>query len=449
MKRLEFLKTLGALGMTTLLPGAGISGTQETRGKVIIVGAGMSGVAAARYLQNRNWEVTVLEARNRIGGRVWTDHSLGKPVDMGASWIQESNGNPLTKLAKKYLINTVETNWESVALYDYKGKYYSKNEVSKILDEGDWVTKKAYRIAGRQDKDRSVGWGVEKVLKGAGYSEKELHQIHWRLSTHELDAAIEFDKLSAWGDREDGYWGGDLIFPNGYGELVESLADNLPIYTSQIVKEVSSTNEGIKVITDKETHEGDFVIITVPLGVLKKKNILFDPPLPESKLTAIEQLGMGNLNKLALKFKEIMWPTKPHFLGYMSETKGEFPVFVNWAHYINQPFLLGTIGNQMALQLDQMDKESIASKINTALSKAWKKEVAIDKFRYSGWAKDEFAGGSYSYLPVGVKGKMYDALAKPVGKILFAGEATNRGMSATVHGAYLSGIREAKSIVDK
>ncbi len=448
MKRSEFLK-LGALATIGLSIPKHAFPRQETRGKVLIVGAGISGIGAANYLQSNNWEVQVIEARTRLGGRIWTDRSMGKPVDMGASWIHESSGNPINKLAKQFQIRTKETNWESVSLYDYQGKKYSDKEVSKIIDEGDWVTKKAYKLAGRQTQDRSVSWGVRRVLKDADYSDKMLQKIQWRLSTQELDAAIEFDKLSAWGDKEDGFFGEDLIFPDGYDQVIENLADGLEIYTGQPVKEITASNKSVKVVTEDTEYEGDFVIVTVPLGVLKKKNIVFDPPLPDSKIRAIDSLGMGNLNKVALKFNERMWPSDPHFIGYLSRIKGEFPVFVNWAHYTSEPYLLGIIGNQYARKLDQMNPKTLRQNVGLALSKAWKKSIQIEDYRYSAWAKDPYAGGSYSYLPVGVNGKMYDALAEPHARIQFAGEATNRGMSATVHGAYLSGLREAESIVSK
>ena len=90
---------------------------------VIVIGGGVAGLAAARRLQAQRATVLVLEARNRIGGRVWTDRSIaGVPLDLGASWIQGTHGNPITTLARTFNARTSPTDFENIALYDYSGR---------------------------------------------------------------------------------------------------------------------------------------------------------------------------------------------------------------------------------------------------------------------------------------------------------------------------------------
>src|SRR5690242_4592029 len=97
-------------------------GMKKENGKILVIGAGISGLAAASRLRARGFEVTVLEARGRIGGRIWTDRSSGYPLDLGASVIHGAHGNPIAKLARRLKVKTVAAEYENDAVYDFDGR---------------------------------------------------------------------------------------------------------------------------------------------------------------------------------------------------------------------------------------------------------------------------------------------------------------------------------------
>ena len=443
MDRKEFLRfcTLAVLGLSSF-------NKKTMAKKILVVGAGMAGISAARMLHDAGHEVTVIEARNRVGGRIWSDTSLGIPLDMGASWIEESKGNPIGKLAEKFNIKTKVSNFDSLYLYNTKGSQISDDDAGEIYYETQKILNASLNYAEKQNNDLSYQKALNEVLKKVQLNEEELKIMNWRIAAEEINAAIEFDKLSAWGESEDGFSGEDLVIPEGYDQIPKRLAQGLDIRLKQPVKEIKDSGKDISVITENETFKGDKVIITLPLGVLKSNSVKFSPQLPANKRNAIEKLGMGNMNKLAIRFPLIFWKNDRHFLGYISEKKGEFPVFLNWAYYTQKPYLLATMGNAFAHELQKMSQEDQKQRVFDIFKKiSPDKAVKPEAVKFSGWLWDEYAGGSYSYIPVGVKEQLRNTLAEPFGNISFAGEATITGHAATVHGAYLSGIREAKRIL--
>jgi polyamine oxidase len=111
----------GALAATLAVTGCDGPQSPASRGQVVVVGAGMAGLAAARQLTDAGVDVTVLEARDRIGGRMWTDSSLGMPIDLGAAWIHGTKGNPLVALANQAAAATVGTDWDNTVAFDARG----------------------------------------------------------------------------------------------------------------------------------------------------------------------------------------------------------------------------------------------------------------------------------------------------------------------------------------
>lgn len=433
--RRGFTLSAGALAAATLLAGCGGGGA--TGEHVVVVGAGMAGLAAARRLADEGVEVTVIEARERIGGRMWTDTSLGVPIDLGAAWIHGTDGNPIVGLAAEVGAQTVETDFYDVLLFDDRGEVDAVDAQAafetwdKIVDEIETLSENAGDSASLADglaeaadlNDPLIAWTIRSSIVSEYAADPEDLSLKWFGSEGELD-------------------GPDLILPGGYDELAQHLARGLTIRRGTEVTRI--THDGARVLVD--TSQGpvaaDRAIITVPLGVLKAQTIAFDPPLPEAKRRAIERLGFGLLDKVVLAFEEPFWPESPDMLGLVGP-KRPIADLVNGLTFAGTPLLVGLRGGAAARSREALSDQDAVGEVLAALDAPTPTGALVTR-----WAADPYARGSYSFLAVGSSPADLRALAEPVGeRLLFAGEATHEEFFATVHGAYMSGIREAERIL--
>lgn len=259
--------------------------------------------------------------------------------------------------------------------------------------------------------------------------------------------AADPDELSLrWFGHEGEFDGPDLILPGGYRQLIDHVAGDLTIRLGVEVTRISHGDAGVRVETAREVFDADRVIVTVPLGVLKTDTIAFDPPLPDAKRDAIRRLGFGLLDKVVLRFDTPFWTRQFDADTDMIGIAGrDQPVsdLVNGLRFTEVPLLIGLRGGANARAREsESDRRSVEDLV--ALLRAPEPTGAI----VTRWGQDPFARGSYSFLAVGSSPDDQDALAAPVGdRLAFAGEATHREFFATVHGAYLSGLREADRIL--
>ncbi len=420
---------------------------RENAGKCLVIGAGISGLAAARQLKSFGVQVTVLEARDRIGGHVWTDRSLGVPIDMGASWIEGDRGNPIAALAKEFSIKTIIDD-EEWGLYDHLGKRVTDVAVKEIFAQQELLGDEVEELAENLKVDLSLDAAVRLVLKGEKVDDDEKRYIDLFVAGIESDTGAEAEKLSvSYGRDDSGFRGDSHLFPAGYGQIAESLARGLDIRLSQQVAKIEYGDMGVAVSTENESYQADWAIVTLPLGVLKKGSVQFVPPLPQPKQDAIARLDMGRLDKIILKFPKVFWPRKVTNLAYASDVKGEFAQFLNGWKLTGEPVLLSLVGGKFARLLELLPDDEVQARAMKVLRKIFGDDIPDPLgIRYSRWGKDPFAGGCYSYVPLGATSNDFEALSEPISPLFFAGEATNRDYRATVHGAFLSGIREANRI---
>lgn len=444
--RRRFLLALAAVGL-------GVPGAPRAAGgtRVIVVGAGMAGIAAARRLAEGGVPTTVLEARDRIGGRIWTHRGLGTALDLGASWIHGVIGNPITRLARDLGVATRPTDYDDVAIYDADGSEVGMLRQLELDAEFAMLTSEVESLSESLPSDVSIGSAVRRVLAGERLSASDRRALDYLLQQLVVTSGADLDRLSLWyADEGEGFDGGDRLFPDGYDQIVSGLARGLDVRTGHVVENVAHGPRGVRVVTRRGAFEAEAAIVTLPLGVLRSGSVAFEPGLPAVQRDAARRLGFGVLNKVALRFPRCFWAKDRHFLGYMSSRAGEYPTFMNWHRHSGEPVLMAFTGGRFARELEGRDDAQIAGEAMGILRRihgaATPDPVGM---LVSRWASDRHAGGSYSHLPVGVSGIEHDVLAAPLpgGRVRFAGEATNRAFAGTVHGAYLSGVREAEALL--
>ncbi|MDP2776581.1 MAG: FAD-dependent oxidoreductase, partial [Anaerolineales bacterium] len=424
------------------------SGTREA--EVLILGAGISGLAAARTLVDKGIRVIIIEARNRIGGRMWTDTSLGVPLDLGATWIHGVKGNPITELAKKFGVQTVASDYDNGLVFDFDGREMSDSEYTEIEDLFESIYEEVAQMQEDTDNDRSLQQAFDEVISSRDLSAEELRRLNFYIQgVTSLEYGADPDDLSLWEwDQDEEFGGNDVVFPKGYNQITDGLANGLDIRLGAKVVAISYGADGVEVNTSSGMFLADKVIVTFPLGVLKQAEVKFEPPLPELKQSAIDRLDMGVLDKVYLKFPGVFWDEEIEGISYMGERVGEWCDWLNFVPYINEPVLMAFHGGAKGYELEELSDDEIVAGAMKTLRVIYGDEIPEpDGFIITRWGKDPLAFGSYSHIPPFASGDDYDALFEPVDEVLyFAGEATSREYPATVHGAYLSGVAVAGKI---
>ncbi len=421
--------------------------TSAREAEVLVLGAGISGLAAARTLADDGWRVIVLEARDRIGGRIWTDDSLGVPLDLGASWIHGINGNPIAKLAKQFGAQTAATDYDNALLYNFDGRQMSDAEYTAIEDLFESVYAEVAEMQEDTDDDQPLQQAFDEVLSNRDLSPEELRRFGFYVQqVTSLEYGADPDDLSLWEwDQDEEFGGEDVIFPQGYRQITDGLAKGLDIRLGVKVTAVSYGADGVEVETSSGVFVAEKAVVTFPLGVLKQAGVRFNPPLPAAKQSAIQNLAMGVLNKVYLKFPETFWDEEVESIGYLGERVGEWCDWLSFVPYAGLPLLMAFHGGAKGFALEELsDDEIIAGAMKTLRVMFGGDIPDPEGFLITRWGKDPFAFGAYSHIPPFASGEDYEALAEPVNDVLFfAGEATHREYPATTHGAYLSGIAAA------
>ncbi|MEM8862358.1 MAG: NAD(P)/FAD-dependent oxidoreductase, partial [Chloroflexota bacterium] len=309
----------------------------------------------------------------------------------------------------------------------------------------------AIRQAARQEADVSIEQVIQDYfdLNGMVVQDRQ-HLDHVLNSALEQEWSGSVSQLSAQNIEDGtGFGGEDVIFPEGYGSIPEYLAERLDIQLNQTVTKISYSSAGVTVETEGGSFTADRVIVTLPLGILKKEAVAFDPPLPAEKQTVIQQMGVGVLNKVYLRFPEAFWQKRPEWFSRLAENRGEWSEWFNIHHYIDQPIILAFNAADFGTKIESWSDDQIVAGAMDVLRSMYGADIPEpESTQITRWIADPFAAGSYSFPAVGSPSDARSTLAESVSdRLFFAGEATHSDYPATVHGAYLSGIREAEKIM--
>ena len=433
--------------------------------RVIVVGAGLAGLAAARALAARDFEVIVLEGRDRIGGRCHTENG----IDLGAHWIHGTEGNPLTTLARQLAVNTLfvggdssySGGWESMALHAPGERLLTNDEklasilvADEIWDELDAIRR---RLVTARTPDMSLHEAVERVLRGKSLTEEEYSSLDWHMTVLARDDCAAGDRalsFQSWDEGYEVYGYGDSVFMDGYIAITNHLAEGLDIRLEHVVEEVrydGISGFPVSITTNQGVFTGDAAIVTLPLGVLKAGTVRFEPPLPGHKRAAIARLGVGHLTKVVAYFDSPFWPSDQYVFGYCSHSAANHPtMIINLWKTHQLPALVLMIGGEEGRKIEYWSYEETFDWMMSILIDVFGSRTAqpTEIFRTQ-WDSDPFSRGSYSYMAVGATPTDIEALAEPIGdRLFFGGEATSRQHWAVAHGAYVSGLREASRIAN-
>lgn len=449
MKRRDFLILLG-----WILAGGSplkLSAAAKSKERILILGAGMSGLAAAHTLLAAGYQVQVVEGRQRLGGRIWTSHRWSDaPIDLGASWIHGVDDNPLTLLADTIKAERVLTSYDRYVTYGPDGKRLTEQQEDH-LEELWKAMQKALKAAGERDSDLSVEAAVQRGLNWSKLSAQDQQLVNFLLSGNiEQEVAGSSSQLSAWWyDEDKAYKGLDALFLKGYQVLIQHLAQGVPVALGEKAQAIEWAGPGVRLKTDKGGYSADRLIVTLPLGVLKTGEVKFLPELPAEKQTAIQSLGMGVLNKCYLRFAKAFWPTDVDWIEKVPVVRNEWTEWLSYAHVEKLPILLGFNAGDKGREIERWSDARIVASAMKTLRQIYGPAIPnpLD-YQITRWGSDPFCRGAYSFNALGAKPRMREQLAQPLeARLHFAGEATERHHFSTVHGAYLSGLRAAKEVM--
>ena len=440
------LKSLLSLISYISLSKVSFGNNQILAGKdVIVIGAGISGLVAASTLTQKGANVIVLEAKNYIGGRIRTDRSLDVPFEFGAGWIHgPSKDNPIRNLADRTNSSLFVTDDDSCELLNLSG-----NDIDeKLWEEIEEIWEEIMYDEINSDTKGSILDAINKYNSNI-WSDPNIRwvfsayeEFNYGAPIHEISAGL-IKKMS-------GFPSADVIFVDGYDKIINLLAKNLQIQTNSIVKSVNySSINNITVYTTSKNYVCDYVICSVPLGVLKFNSIEFKPALPRYKQDSIENVGFGTVTKLALKFKDQFWNSNVQYYFTVAKETGRWPVWMNYRTFSKEKILMGLCMGEYAKKADLMSTEELIEDGLKVLKNVWEDDVGeVQNVLRTSWLNDPFTKGAYSFPKVDNSEEDFKNLAEPIdNRLFFCGEHTALEYLGTTHGAFFTGMRAAEELI--
>lgn len=415
---------------------------------VIVIGGGAAGLCAARDLTQAGLKVILLEARDRLGGRILTREVSDHPIELGAEFIHgrppeifdviAEAGLRVTPVAGEF-VNKEQGQWIHSDLWDEVNDLFDRMPADKPDQSfASYLRSTSYS---NECKEHAVNF-----VQGFHAADPEKLSVHWLIRTTHAEEEI----------------GGDQTFrlDDGYEALLRAIEDKIDRVRGTIkvhspVREVVWNPGDVHVSAASGEYHASRAVITVPLSILKSGSIHFDPPLTE-KQPALRLLEMGPVLRLSLAFGSGLWASKPE-LRRFSFIFSDDPDFSTWwtSNLFPLPLLTAWAGGPKAARLMKPASTPQDLMEGALESLARILEMPFEELLFKGpnfyshdWSADAYSRGAYSYALVG-GADAFGELAQPIAETLFfAGEATDsRGHNGTVHGAMASGSRAAAEVI--
>jgi len=399
---------------------------------VAVIGAGAAGIGAARRLgEAGSVSVLVLEARDRVGGRVHTIAPAGFPLDRGAEWLHSADRNPLSPIAQHHGFSVHRRPPEWTTRLRRSG--------ASLEAEADWI---ATREAQGRARRKAAAEPVDRPLASLVAPGGRWNQLLDATSSWGNGAELECVSVKDYVRYEDS--GVNWRLREGYGRLFEALAEGLPVALDTAVSRVDHSGRAIRLETTRGTVTAARVIVTVPTSILAAEALRFDPPLPE-KLAAVAGLPLGVDNKLFISLSGQLPGIERDAYLVGSTTSRETMSYQ--VRPLDRPAIYCFFGGRWAAALEREGEAGMFSFAAGELARLFGNDVRrqIAPLASTAWLHDPWTRGSYSYA---LSGHADDRalLAAPVdNRLFFAGEACSPNFFSTAHGAYLSGLAAAQA----
>ncbi|HZI55266.1 MAG TPA: NAD(P)/FAD-dependent oxidoreductase [Verrucomicrobiae bacterium] len=414
---------------------------------VLIIGGGIAGLAAARCLTEAGVHITLLEARDRLGGRIYSHHEVQYPVELGAEFVHgrpeellglaAEAGAPIVPVQGSFR-RKVNGSWGDA------GSLMAKVDHLFARMPADEPDQSFQHYLDRTGESEEVKQQAFRYVEGFHAANPALISVHSLIRDGRAEEAIE-------GDHQ-------YRIASGYQHMVRAMMDrsdpeNSAMVMNCVVKEISWRKNKVTVHTLRAEYNAARAIVTLPLGVLKSNSVVFLPALPE-KQNASSFLEMGPVVRVSLCFSEKFWEQDPEMagLGFLFTDDPQFPTW--WSsNPLPYPILTGWAAGEYAMAHSGKSRSEIVHSSLQSLARIMGVDARLLGQQMTGafthdWQGDPFSRGAYSYAAVGGIDAAQE-LAAPVAETLyFAGEATNcDGYNGTVHGAIATGHRAAQELL--
>ena len=455
----------------------------------IVVGAGVSGLTTARFLAGAGQRVLVLEARDRVGGRVVTQREGGRITDRGASWIHGIEGSSVHELATRlgmpmaeFTVGSFQAGGRPIAYFGPDGARLTEEQSAAFTADVAACEAEIPAANERIGPGRSFADVVAEVLRSFAWDANRAERVREFMQHRtEEQYGAWIEDLDAHGLDDDAIDGDEVVFPEGYDRIPEALAHGLDVRLGREVVRVDWSESGVRVESvaaesrddadagadagsgsgsgsrsapglAPEAFAADRVVVTVPIGVLKSGAISFEPELPEPVAGAIAGLSMNAFEKVFLRFPKRFWDEGVYAIRRQGPAGEWWHSWYDLTRLHGEPTLLTFAAGPCARATREWDDARIAESAMAGLRELYGEGIPdpVD-VTVTRWQDDPFSRGSYAFMMVGARTEEHDQIATPLGggRLHLAGEATWTDDPATVTAALESGRRAAERILGR
>ena len=402
--------------------------------EVVVIGAGVAGLSAARRLAALGIDGIVLEAKRRIGGRACTDRAtLGLPFDLGCHWLHSADLNPFTRIAARFGFTAVPNRLNR--------RIHDGNVWTSDAERDGWIAFECAQSdrldeAGASGQDVPANTFLDRSHRWSG-----LYEAWFGILNGAAPDSVSAADLARYRDTGD-----NRQVREGLGTLVARYGGGIPVRLDAPARTVRFIGSGVEVEGPAGTLRARAAIVTVSTSVLGRGLIRFEPRLPLEKFDAIEGLRLGHALRIAVRFTPGAFgdPRRSHEI-FADDSSHALSFQV---HPFGRSMATAYAGAGNAVELERAGLDAARSLVVERLAAMFGSAVRrrAGAAVMSGWAADDDVGGAYSFARPGGEA-LRARLATPIGgRLWFAGEAASRQGFSTVHGAWETG-REAADAV--